>query len=341
MIDEKNYLKNFTPKFNKTRFKELMEETPSVFNTPFGKVSTEKRFVKSILLSCKLLNDELDRNNIYYGGEGAGKSHTVFQHTYLWWWCLNELEMINYEFGLHLVYGRLKDLIGAMDKYAHIPYMIYTLDESDEINRKNWNKAEVKEFMSKLRRERKNLRIVNFLLPALEEMLPSIALSRINWVFELDCEMDEEFNLIRGKWKMLNIPVGKVYYSLYNKKYLSRKQIKRYLNNRFYNKDLLFENLPNSLIAYTGVTNKTFMFDKQEYKKWAREINKKLNEDDTTDSTELQKVREQRDILITRENKIHKLSHRNIGNLINLEPSGIGKITLKTPKEKYLLPTEQ
>ena len=116
--------------------------------------------MRSVLSSCTLLDQKLDRNNIYVGREGTGKSHTAFQHTYIWWWCLNELGMINYSFGVHLVYFKLQDLIDAFDYYKYIPYMIYTLDESDELNRKNWSKAIVKQLMSKLRRERKNLRVV-------------------------------------------------------------------------------------------------------------------------------------------------------------------------------------
>ncbi|GAG82064.1 unnamed protein product [marine sediment metagenome] len=80
MINAETYFDNFTPSFNNDRFEELMNDTPTRFVVPgFGNVQADKRFIKSILVACKLLKKELDRNNIYYGGEGSGKSHTMFQ----------------------------------------------------------------------------------------------------------------------------------------------------------------------------------------------------------------------------------------------------------------------
>lgn len=284
MIDVENYYNNFTPKFNSKRFDELLREYPKKLTTPQGDINVDPRLFKSILGGCRLLDKEFDRNNLYYGGEGTGKSHTAFQHAFIWWWVLNELGMINYDFTMeNIVYGRVSTLMKAFDLYKDIPYVIYVLDESEELNRKNWNKPDVKEFMSKLRRERKNLRIVNLILPALEEILPSIALSRINWIMELKLSFDRKLNPIRGYYNLFNIPNGYRYFSPMQGRNLSQKEIKSYLNARFYDNDKKFETLPKKLLSFTGYTNKTFVFDKDEYKQWALKVNKERDDEDNDD----------------------------------------------------------
>lgn len=285
MIDVENYFNDFKPKFDEIRFNELLKEPPKELETPQGKINIDKRLYKSVLGSCRLLNKEFDRNNIYYGGEGTGKSHTAFQHAFIWWWTLKELGMINYEFTMqNIVYGRVKTLMNAFDLYKDIPYVIYVLDESDELNRKNWNKPDVKEFMSKLRRERKNLRIVNLILPALEEILPSIALSRINWIMELKLSFDRKLNPVRGYYNLFNIPNAYKYFSPMQGRNLTQKEIKSYLNARFYDNDKKFETLPKKLLAFTSYTNKTFVFDKQEYKDWSLKINNERDAEEGEDA---------------------------------------------------------
>tara|TARA_R100001591_G_scaffold112911_2_gene125656 strand:+ start:709 stop:1725 length:1017 start_codon:yes stop_codon:yes gene_type:complete len=285
MIDVENYFNDFKPSFNKERFKELLVEPPKKLQSPMGTINIDPRLFKSILGGCRLLDREFDRNHIYYGGEGTGKSHTAFQHSFIWWWVLNELGMINYEFTMdNIVYGRVKTLMEAFDKYKDIPYVLYVLDESEELNRKNWNKPEVKEFMAKLRRERKNLRIVNLILPALEEILPSIALSRINWIIELKLNFDSELNPVRGYYNLFNIPNSYKYFSPMQGRNLTQKEIKSYLNARFYDNDKKFETLPKKLLSFTGYTNKTFVFDKEQYKEWSLKINNERNAEDEGES---------------------------------------------------------
>lgn len=291
MIDVDNYFNGFKPTFSENVFEELLSRPPRRLHTDKGDISIDPRFFKSILISCKMLFREFDRNNIYYGGEGTGKSHTAFQHAYIWWWTLKKLGMINYEFNMeNIIYGRIKTMMEAFDRYKDIPYVVYVLDESEELNRKNWNKPDVKAFMSKLRRERKNLRIVNMILPALEEMLPSIALSRIDWVFELDLNFDSKLNPIRGDCKLLNIPKAQSYYSPMQGRELTLKEIKSYLNSRFYDTDKKFERLPRKYLAFTLHTNKTFVFDKQEYKEWAINVNKERQEEDNKEDKEIIKL---------------------------------------------------
>lgn len=300
MIDVENYFNDFKPKFNQKRFKELLKDPPKYLSTDQGEIYIRKEFFKSVLASCKMLDREFDRNNIYYGGEGTGKSHTAFQHAFIWWWCLNELGMINYPFTMeNIVYGRIKHLMQAFDKYKDIPYVIYVLDESEELNRKNWNKPEVKEFMAKLRRERKNLRIVNLILPALEEILPSIALSRINWIIELNIRFDKDLNPVRGDFALFNIPNGNSYYSVMQGKNLLRKDIKSYLNARFYDNDKKFENLPRKLLSFQSQCNKTFVFDKKEYKDWALKINLERDTEDDEDTKEKELMKQRDDGIVT------------------------------------------
>ena len=281
MIDVENYYNDFKPEFNKERYMELMRDPPQYLETEQGTISIDKRVMKSVVGGCRMLWKEFDRNHIYYGGEGTGKSHTAFQHAFVWWWVLNELGMINYEFTMeNIIYGRIKHMMAAFDRYSEIPFVVYVLDESEELNRNAWNKPEVKEFMSKLRRERKNLRIVNLILPALEEILPSIALSRINWIFELDLEFDKNLTPIRGKYFLFNIPHASSYFSPMQGRRISRKDIKSYLSARFYDNDKKFENLPKKLLTLSARTNKVFIFDKQEYKQWSLKINTERDTED-------------------------------------------------------------
>jgi hypothetical protein len=326
MIDVDNYFKDFKPHFNEKRFKELLIKPQTSIMTDKGNIYVGRRMFKSILVSCKMLWKEFDRNNIYYGGEGGGKSHTVFQHTYAWWWILNELGMINYQFGMHLIYGRLKDLLASFDLYANIPFMIFTLDESDDLNRKNWNKPIVKETMSKLRKERKNLRIVNLLMPAIEEMLPAITLSRIAWIIEIDVDMDINFNIIRGKYSLMNIPLTSGYVSPMHKKYISRREVKAYLSDRLYNNSDKYSLLPRKLLSFTDNTNSTFMFDKEEYKQWARDLNAKREEEDNELNEKDKLVMQQRDRGIIYMNKELGITQSIIGKVEGLSTSAIGKI---------------
>lgn len=331
MIDVENYFNNFTPKFNEIKFDELLRNPPKKLDTPQGVVNVDPRLFKSILGGCRLLNREFDRNNLYYGGEGTGKSHTAFQHAFIWWWALNELGMINYPFTMeNIVYGRVKTLMRAFDLYKDIPYVIYVLDESEELNRKNWNKPEVKEFMSKLRRERKNLRIVNLILPALEEILPSIALSRINWIMELKLSFDNKLNPVRGYYNLFNIPNSYKYFSIMQGRNLTQKEIKSYLNSRFYDNDKKFETLPKKLLSFTGYTNKTFVFDRQEYKDWALKVNNERDAEDDEDSKE-NELKTHRAKLCIYLHKELNITQKVISEVLGLSTSMVQKIVSSPP----------
>jgi hypothetical protein len=324
MIDVENYYKGFKPVFNQERYNELMSKTPTSFKTYAGNIYGSKILVKSILTSCRLLWHEFDRNNIYYGGEGGGKSHTVFQHTYIWWWCLNELGMINYDYGMHLIYGKVKHLMEAFDTYKDIPFVIYSLDESDELNRKNWNKPVVKEFMSKLRKERKNLRIVNLIMPALEEMLPAITLSRIAWIIEIDVHLDKNLNVVRGAFALMNIPISNTYTSPMWKNTISRREIKAYLGGRLYSNEDKFSSLPKKFLAFTDRTNKIFMFDKNEYRDWARNINAEVEEEEQTDLQKRQTAQRNRLVVYLKEEM--GLTQAKIATIAGLGKTAIGEI---------------
>jgi len=319
-IDVKNYFNNFQPHFYEDKFNELVNNPPTSLRTENGNIYVNKLFVKSILIACKMLWQEMDRNNLYSGPEGTGKSHAAFQHTYVWWWCLNELGMINYEFGMHLIYAKVSDLVKAFDDYKDIPYMIYTCDETDELDRKNWNKPIVKKCMSKLRKERKNLRIVNFIMPSADEMLPSITLTRINWIVLIDVEMDEEFNLIRGEYKIINIPIAKSFYNAFLGQYVSRNRIKRYLRNRLYNSDEKYSEYPKWLCAIRDRINKTFVFNKNTYLEWSRKKNAEKIEEDNNNKYMLQ-----RDTLILFCTK-NGISQQRIAAALGMSGSRVGVI---------------
>jgi|SRR6056297_115657 len=332
MIDVDNYHKDFTPGFDKDKFKELMQNPLTSIPFKNQNIFVGRRLFKSIVGACKLLYQQKDRNNLYFGREGSGKSHTAFQHTYIWWWVLTELKMINYPFGIHLMYGRLKDLIAAFDKYKDIKYMLFTLDESDEINRKNWNKVNVKLLMTKLRRERKNLRIVNLLMPSLEEMLPSITLSRINWIFEIEEELSPTLNLVRGNWKKLNIPVGAGYTSPMHKRFISNQEISNYLYSRLYNNEDKFGALPRKLLAYTGNTNGINVIDPTEYRKWALEINSinEEEEEENQSNEKEKKVMDQRNKTLVYLNKELGISQSIIAKITGLSVGAVAKIIQST-----------
>jgi hypothetical protein len=330
IVNTDDYFVNFKPKFNKERFKELMNNTPTNFPTEFGNVNARKEFVQSVLTACSLLNQKLDRNNLYVGREGTGKSHAVFQHTFIWWWCLNELGMINYKFTLKLIYFRLQDLINAFDHYKNIPYMIFSLDESDELNRKNWNKKIVKVFMSKLRRERKNLRIVNMLMPQLYEMLPDIILTRINWVIELEMDLDDNYNLLRGTYKLFCIPVGKYIYNYTNYK-LTQLQIVNMIQNKLYDTKEKFFTLNTRFMMFRGNVNSTMVFDEKEYLNISRQMNaaKESEEEEDINYSVLKALKVK-----------YKITYAELAPIFNTSGEALSKRVQRRVTSAYVVVTE-
>jgi hypothetical protein len=77
-------------------------------------------------------------------------------------------------------------------------------------------------------------------------------LSRINWIFELDLRFDSELNPIRGDFALFNIPHAKSYLSVMQGRLLTQKEIKSYLNARFYDNEKKFESVMLDVKNYFG-----------------------------------------------------------------------------------------
>ncbi len=288
-VDLSAYAAGWKPKFNKEVFNELLNNTPTKFIFEDKEITFRKELVRTFLISCSHLNQEQDLNDLCVGDEGAGKSHLSFQLAFVKWKLLTALNMINYPFSLDLVYYNVEQVMEAFDKYALIPYMIYILDESDSLSRNKWNDPLVKKFISKLRKERKNLRLVTLNMPQLSELLPTVTLTRVTLIYEVKVSTKDE-NIIRGNFNLFTIPRGSNSWSEYNQKYLDKNMIKNLIARKLYSNEDRYFTLPTKIMSYQANFNAISPIDKFEYIKRAQESNREDLEEDTPKKKESKKA---------------------------------------------------
>jgi len=279
-IDLSAYEEGFKPKFNQKRYNELLDDTPTRFKCNGKEINIPKELVKTMLVGCAQLTQKVDENNILTGDEGSGKSHYSFQLAFVKHRLMTELGMIAYPFTLDLIYYNVKQILVSFDDYAHIPYMIYVLDESDTLTRNKWNDPIVKQYISKLRRERKNLRIVYMNMPQLSELLPTVTLTRVTLIFEIRIETKEGV-IKRGKFNLFCIPRGSEAFSTYFQNYIDKQKIKNIIAKKLYATEERYFTLPREILITRGNFNAVSPIDEKEYLIRARESNK---EDTVEDS---------------------------------------------------------
>ena len=288
-IDLSEYNNGWKPKFNKVKFDELMENTPTNFIQGDKIFKFRRELIKTLLVSCGHLNQDSDLLDLCAGNEGSGKSHLSFQLAYVKWKLLTELNMINYPFTLDLIYYNVEQVMEAFDTYAHIPYMIYILDESDSLSRNKWNDPLVKKFISKLRKERKNLRLVTLNMPQLSELLPTVTLTRVSLIYEVKVST-KGVDIIRGNFNLFSIPRGSNSWSEYNQKFLNCNMIKNVIARKLYSNEDRYFNLPSAIMSYQGTFNALSPIDQSEYRRRAQEANKEDSEEETPKKKESKKA---------------------------------------------------
>ena len=155
------------------KWKEMFENPKTKFDTKeYGVINFRKEFIKSLLLDIRdLTHSDFDNIDVCYRGEGRGKSKFAAQKEYVRWCLMTELKLISHDWVLEdVMFYTLADLLKALVKSMDEPYKQFILDEGDELKRINWNKPNVKSFVSYLRRGRKFHKIININIPNLKDI---------------------------------------------------------------------------------------------------------------------------------------------------------------------------
>lgn len=261
-------------------FNELYEKPPKTLSNPKTKESADidpyvfRKKMEGINLMAM---GEFDINQVNCGGEGTGKTTYSTQDAYTYHYILKKLKLINYEFNSKLFYYNLSSLIDAFNRHAGNPFMIYVLDEGQELQKKNWNLPQVQLFMQKIRRERKHLRIVIINLPQIGELLPDITLSRVNFIFQYSLKVNiKKINFDKGNGSFIIIPKGETVYSPYNKKNLDQEFILNELGKILEDKKRYFKLIPNYLVVKKIKRNGAWLIDRKEYLDSSRKANEEF-----------------------------------------------------------------
>ena len=172
------------------------------------------------------------------------------------------------------MYHNLKNVVDAFNKYIHEPFRIFILDEGNELNRKDWSNPLVQLFFQKMRRERSSLRIIFINLPQLGELMPSITLSRVNFVFQLNMKMDLKTKIaIKGDCNFFIIPRFGDIYSYTNKKNLSQYEMINKFGLLLEDKKKYLQPLPKSLAIHCFQRNGIWSFNENDYEKRKKKAN--------------------------------------------------------------------
>lgn len=248
---------------------EFMREPKTHYDTQWGPINFRKEFIKSILLDIKdVLCDKFDNVEISYMGEGRGKSHFTLQKEYVRWYYLNKLGVIDYEWGEHLIYSTLENLMQDLVKYMDEPFRQFILDEGDELKKINWYKPLVKMFFSYLRRGRKFRKFIHINHPNIKELPEDIITTRTVKKYEIKMQYDlDKLEYKRGHARMCHIPRADVIYSFFHKKPLQEMFIKNKISKLFNDKNKKFFVMPKDIICLDINFTSTFPLDEESYEK--------------------------------------------------------------------------
>jgi len=257
------------PKLDLVKWNKLFQEPPTRFDTKdFGVINFRKEFVKSLLLDIRdLTHSDFDNIDICYRGEGRGKSKFAAQKEYARWWLMTELSLISHGWVLEeVMYYTLQDILKALIQYMDEPYRQFILDEGDELKRLNWNKPNVKSFISYLRRGRKFHKIININIPNLKDLPLDILTDRANKLYQI--EMTRNFKTLdydRGSVVMFEIPRADGCWSFAFDKVIKEQYIKDTISNIHRDPNLSFIVLPSKIKCLDITFNKVFPFNEEEY----------------------------------------------------------------------------
>ena len=201
--------------------------------------------------------------------------------------------------------------------------MIYVLDESDTLTRNKWNDPTVKLYISKLRRERKNLRVVFMNMPQLSELLPTVTLTRITFIFEISIKTEGDL-IKRGQYNLFCIPRGATAFSKYHGKEIEKNLIRNTIAKKLYSSEERYFNLPRDIIMFQGNFNGVSPIDAKEYLKRAQESNKEDGESNNSEMSAIKKkyVEENKYITITSMRRL-EITWKTIGLIYDSTPDAV------------------
>lgn len=281
-IYKRNGLSKEFPNLNFERLKELYENPVDSLKSPsyrnhmiFDKI-VSKKYVIAII---QMVFNKMDLVVSFCGREGTGKTTASTQDAYLVYWLLKEVGLIDYEFTLNnCMYHNLRTIVDSFNKNIQNPFRIFILDEGNELNRKDWSNPLVQLFFQKMRRERSSLRIIFINLPQLGELMPSITLSRVNFVFQLNMRMDLKTKLaIKGNCYFYIIPRFKEIYSYLNKRILSQYQVVNDFGVLLEDKKKYLQPLPKALAIHKYSRNGVWSFNEAEYERRKKKANEQFS----------------------------------------------------------------
>lgn len=269
------------PNFNFKRLKQLFEKPPRKLkpqdNHTANYINYDPFTIRKYLYAIiQMVVNEMDLVVAFVGGEGTGKSLACSQDMSLLHYLLTQLGLITYKYELtDMWFNSLGSFAEAEDKFFNEKLRILGLDEGNELNRQEWQNDQVKTFFQRLRRERFNQRIKLICLPQLGELLTSIVLSRLNFVFAMNGKNDVTTGtILKGYCKFYIIPRNNEIYSPYLKKNLLKSDIIDILGTTLEDKKKFYKSLPRKILIKQFKRNFVWGFNKKRYDKILKESNK-------------------------------------------------------------------
>jgi len=269
------------PNFKFRRLKKLFENPPkrlrAMDNSGKEYIMYDPFIIRKYLYAIiQMVINEMDLLIGYVGGEGLGKSCACSQDINLLYYLLTELGLIDYKYNLkEMWFNSLDSFLEAEDTFFNQKFRILGLDEGNELNRQEWQNDNVKTFFQRLRRERFNQRIKLICLPQLGELLTSIVLSRLNFIFAMNGKQDVTTGTImKGFCNFYIIPRGNIIYSPFQKREILKSEIIDTLGVILEDKKKFYKSLPQKLIIKKFKRNYVWGFNKKKYDKVLKESNK-------------------------------------------------------------------
>jgi hypothetical protein len=283
------------PNFNFKRLKELFENPPTRLKPMDGSSEFEiinNKFVirKYLYAIIQMVVNEMDLLIGFTGGEGKGKSCACSQDINLVYYLLKELDLITYDYNIKdMWFNNLPDFLQAEDTFFSEKFRIIGLDEGNELNKQDWRDENVRTFFQRLRRERFNQRIKFICLPQLGELLTSIVLSRMNFVFTMDSKDDVETGTLnKGFCNYYIIPRSQRIYSPHQKREITSDEYIDTLGKMLEDKKKHSKKIPSTLLIKSFKRNNVWGFDKKKYEKYLKTTNKTFSLSKGVKITELQ-----------------------------------------------------
>lgn len=277
-IYKKKKLYDVYPNLNFERLKEIYDNPPQTLKSPAYKshILYDKVVVQKYVIGIiQMIFNNMDLVVTFCGREGTGKTTASTQDAYLCYWILSEIGIIDYDYRLpDTMYHNLKTIIDGFNKYVDEPFRIFILDEGNELNRKDWGNPLVQLFFQKLRRERSHLRIVFINLPQIGELMPSITLSRVNFIFQLNMKINSKTKLAeKGKTYFYIVPRFNKIYSYLNKTELYQDYVINEMGRILDDKKKYLQTLPLYLAIHKFERNGVWSFKEGEYEKRKKKAN--------------------------------------------------------------------